>query len=217
MAAAAAEKESAPAAPEGGGAPAGGGGGGKLVLILTGVNVLATLSMVGILFISFQKEKNAAKVGDIATQAAGEHGEAAKDGGGGEHGAPAKEGGEHGGGDAHGGGEKKAAKKSADFGKMVTLDQFTVNLSTPGSAAPKFVRVNVAIEMANDEAENEVTSKMPQVRNAIIDLFNSKRPADLATADGRDYLKEEIRNALNGFLVTGKVKGVFFTNFALSS
>jgi flagellar FliL protein len=58
---------------------------------------------------------------------------------------------------------------------------------------------------------------MPQVRNAIIDLFNSKSPTDLANAEGRDYLKEEIRNALNGFMVTGKVKGVFFTNFALSS
>ena len=40
---------------------------------------------------------------------------------------------------------------------------------------------------------------------------------DLASAEGRDYLKEEIRNALNGFLVNGKVKGVFFTNFALTS
>ena len=58
---------------------------------------------------------------------------------------------------------------------------------------------------------------MPQVRNVIIDLFNSKRPADLASADGRDYLKEEIRNSLNSFMVSGKIKGVFFTNFALTS
>jgi flagellar basal body-associated protein FliL len=39
----------------------------------------------------------------------------------------------------------------------------------------------------------------------------------MATAEGRDYLKEEIRNAINGFMVAGKVKGVFFTNFALGS
>ena len=77
--------------------------------------------------------------------------------------------------------------------------------------------MNISLEVPNEDAEGEVTSKMPQLRNAIIDLFNSKRPGDLATSDGRDYLKEEIRNALNSFLVTGKVKGVFFTNFALSS
>jgi flagellar basal body-associated protein FliL len=51
----------------------------------------------------------------------------------------------------------------------------------------------------------------------VIDLFNSKRPSDLATGEGRDYLKEEIKNAINGFMVSGKVKGVFFTNFALTT
>ncbi len=58
---------------------------------------------------------------------------------------------------------------------------------------------------------------MAQVRNTIIDLINSKKPSDLDTPEGREYLKDEIKNALNGFLNTGKVRGVFFTNFAVSS
>ena len=100
---------------------------------------------------------------------------------------------------------------------MLPLEQFTVNLSTPGSVTPKFIRDNVSLEVPNEEAEQEVSVKMPQVRNVIIDLFNSKRLADLSTTDGREYLKEEIKNAINGFMVNGKVRGVFFTNFALSS
>jgi flagellar FliL protein len=99
---------------------------------------------------------------------------------------------------------------------MVTLDQFTVNLSTPGSVNPKFVRVNISLEVPTDDTEGEVTSKMPEVRNVIIDLFNSKRPADLANAEGREYLKEEIKNAINGFMVSGKIRGVYFTNFAMA-
>jgi flagellar FliL protein len=199
----------AEAAPSGGG----GGGGSKLVVILTLVNVLATLAMVAILMLSFQKEKKAASVEDIAAHGdeVGKEGKEGEHGGG--HGAP-----EHGGG--HGEGDKAKAgekKKSAEFGKMVTLDQFTVNMSTPGSSSAKFVRVNVSLEVPNEESESEINHKIPQVRNVIIDLFNSKRPADLATAEGRDYLKEEIRNAINGFLVNGKVKGVFFTSFNLSS
>lgn len=191
-----------------------GGGPNKLVLILTAVNVVATLGMVGIMFMSFQKDKGHASVDDIAVKAHGEadtgHDEAKKD--------DAHGGGDHGGGHGGGHGEAKAEKKkSADFGKMVTLEQFTVNLSTPGAVTPKFVRVAVSLEVPNEDAEGEVAGKMPQVRNTIIDLFNSKRPGDMATAEGRDYLKEEIRNAINGFMVTGKVKGVFFTNFALGS
>lgn len=177
-------------------------GGNKLVFILTLVNVIATLGMIAVLVISFQKDKVVPSVDDISVEE-----EQASADGKDKSGAPS----------AHGAANGKEEKKGTDFGKMVTLEQFTVNLSTPGSANPKFVRVNISLEVPNSDSESEVGQKMPRVRNAIIDLFNSKRPADLATTDGREYLKEEIRNALNSFMVTGKVKGVFFTNFAVSS
>lgn len=167
----------------------------KLVPLLTVVNLMATLGMITVLVISFQKDKKKPSIEDIAAHAPSEHGKEGEKGG-------------------HGADGKDSAKSPADFGKMVNLDQFVVNLSTPGSVSPKFVKVNVSIEVPTTDSETEVASKMPQVRNTIIDLFNSKRPGDLATVEGRDYLKEEIKNALNGFMVSGKVKGVFFTNFA---
>ncbi|OFZ78279.1 MAG: hypothetical protein A2583_02365 [Bdellovibrionales bacterium RIFOXYD1_FULL_53_11] len=189
------EKKEAEAAPVSmGSTSSGGGGGNKIVLILTLVNVIATIAAIGVVLLSFQNKKKAG-VEDITT-----------------HSSPGDKKDGHGDG-KEGGGEKK---KGIEFGKMVTLEQFTINLSTPGSATPKFVRVNISLEVPNDDAESEVNQKMPQVRNAIIDLFNSKRPSDLATAEGRDYLKEEIRNALNSFMVSGKVRGVFFTNFAVA-
>lgn len=182
------------------------GGGSKLVTIITLVNFVVTIAMVAILFISFQRDQAKPRVEDISAEESHD--------GGGEHGGASSEG-EHGGG-GHGGEHGGAAKKTGDFGKMVTLDQFTVNLSTPGSVNPKFFRVNIALEVPNDDAESEVTSKMPQVRNTIIDLINSKRTSDLATAEGREYLKDEIKNGVNSFMVSGKVKGVYFTNFAVS-
>lgn len=177
----------------------------KLPLILSIVNTVATLAMVGVLVLSFKKEKTKPSVDDIVLK---EHGEGEKAEGGGGHGEKA---------DAHGGAAKGGGKKKGgEFGKMITLDQFTVNLATPGTVNPKFLRLAVVVEVPNDETENEVNAKMPQVRNAIIDLINSKRPADLASSEGRDYLKDEIKNALNAFMVTGKVRGVYFTNFAVT-
>jgi len=209
--------ESKPAAAAGA-KEGGNSGGGKLVLILSLVNVLATLGIAGVLVVSFTREKAETSVTDIAEEGASEHGAA-----GGEHGAKA-EGGAHGeekkaeGGhgeakDGHG----AAAGGHSPWGKTISLDQFTVNLTSPGSATPKFVRVNISIEVPDTQTEQEVTAKMAQIRNVVIDLFNSKRPSDLATGEGRDYLKEEIRNAINGFMVSGKIKGVFFTNFALTT
>ena len=192
-----------------------GGGGGKLGAILAILNLLLTLGIGTVIFIQFKKDKNKEQVSDIQThepahteEKAAEHGgEAKKDEhGGGEHGeAKADEHGEHGGG--------KAAKAET----IITLEQFTVNLSTAVGAPPKFARVVIAVEVNSSDTSQELTQKMPQVRNSIIDLFNSKRPVDLQTGEGRNFLKEEIRNALNSFLVTGKVKGIFFSNFSVAS
>ncbi len=173
------------------------GGGNKLLVILTAVNLLITLGIVGVLFTSFQKEKAKQGINDISTQ---------------DHGAPGE------GEDGHGGeGKDSGPAVIPDFGKMITLEQFTVNLAGTGSSTSRFARVNISIEVPSDDTESELNQKMPQVRNTIIDLFNTKRPNDLSNPDGRNDLKYEILQAINGFLVTGKVKGVFFTNFALST
>jgi len=204
------KKEAPPAAAE---APSSGGGGGKLGAMLAIVNLLLTIGIGAIVFIQFKKDKNKEQVSDIQTHEpahaeakAEEHGEAKKEEhGGGEHGEAAA--GEHG---EHGGPAKKAET-------IITLEQFTVNLSTAVGAPPKFARVVIAVEVNSSDTSQELTQKMPQVRNSIIDLFNSKRPVDLQTGEGRNFLKEEIRNALNSFLVTGKVKGIFFSNFSVAS
>jgi flagellar FliL protein len=177
-------------------------GGGKLPALLGVLNLLLTVGIGAIVFLQFQKDKHHEAVSDIKVEAP------ATAEGGGEHGEKKEEGhGEHGG----------EAGKTAANDKLITLEQFTVNLSTSPGTPSRFARVVVAVEVTSSEASSELTSKMAPVRNSIIDLFNSKRPADLQTGEGRNFLKEEIRNALNSFLVTGKVKGVYFSNFQVSS
>jgi flagellar FliL protein len=171
------------------------GGSSKFVIILALINSVATIGMLMVMVMNFKKDKEKPVVEDISTTE--EVGEAKE----GDIGSAAK--------------SMLTRNKNAD--KMVPLDQFTINLSNPGSVSPKFARVNITLAVPNDDTESEITLKTPQVRNVIIDLFNSKRPTDLATVDGREYIKEEIKNAINSFLVNGKLKGVFFTNFALSS
>lgn len=192
-------------------APDSGGGSdktGKLGLILSVLNLVLVLGIGAVVFLQFQKEKHRESVADI--QAEGEHGDAAP----GAHGSEHAGGGEHGGDGHGGGGHGGAAVKKGD--QLVTLEQFTVNLATSAGTPPRYARVIIAIEVPSSDTAAEISQKMAPVRNAIIDLFNSKRPADLQTGEGRNFLKEEIRNALNSFLVTGKVKSVFFSNFAVS-
>ncbi|NDG84985.1 MAG: hypothetical protein EBX52_08120, partial [Proteobacteria bacterium] len=72
----------------------------KIVLILTGVNLLVILGIGGVLFTQFQKEKHKESVADIQPHAE-EGGEKAEGEHGGGHGGGEKAEGEHGGG--HGG------------------------------------------------------------------------------------------------------------------
>ena len=203
--------------------PSAGGSAAKasaLPLILAGVNLVVTLGMLGVIFVSFKRDsqshlEDANGSEDASTaKASGEKAEGAEKSG--ETKETAKESAKGGGKESGPEGEKKEGGGSDQYGRMVTLDQFTVNLSNPGSNTPRFVRANISVELTSDEAMTEVNAKMPQIRNVIIDLFNSKRPSDLASVQGRDTIKEEIKSAVNVFLVSGKLKGVFFTSFALA-
>jgi flagellar FliL protein len=183
-------------------APESGGGGNKLVLILTALNLAISLGVAGVVFIAFKKEANQPKVGDIVANEP--------------HAEPKKEG------DGQGGTEQGAGAKPASASDLarvfkVELAMFTVNLQSPGSANPRFARVNLTIEVSSEDTEKEVNQKMPQVRNTVIDLINSKTPADVKEVEGKNHLKEQIQKALNAFLVTGKVKGVYFTSFVVNS
>lgn len=167
-------------------------GGSKMPVILAVLNLLLTVGIGAVVYLQFQHDQKEQRISDIRVSD------------------PSQPGNES---------EKAAEAKAVavEKTKVLSLDQFTVNLSTAVGAPPKFARVMIAIEVTNDDTSEELTQRMPQVRNSIIDLFNSKRPADLQTGEGRNFLKEEIRNTLNSFLVTGKVKSIFFSNFSVSN
>ena len=169
------------------------GGNNKILVILSALNLVITLGVIGVLIVSFSKESSQSSIEDISLSE--EH---KSEGEGGEHGEE----------------EQYEEEESA---LMVALEQFTVNLSSGGgSASQNYVRVNISLDVGNEDVETEVNQRMPQLRNIIIDLFNSKTSVDLAKSTGRSALKSEILDSINSFMITGKVKGVFFTNFAVS-
>ena len=201
------------------GGDVGGSGGGtnKIVLIASLVNMVATVGVVAVLMLSHQKEASQPTVDDIVKgQAKGGHGgegghsDAKAEHGGGEHG-----GGEHGGGEHGGGGKPEEAV--TDAGKINALDPFTVNLTTGIGTTPRYVRMNVSVELEQGVPDKEFDIKLPRVRDTIINLLNSKKALELNTVEGREQLKEEIKKSLNVFMMQSKVKGIYFTNFAISN
>jgi flagellar basal body-associated protein FliL len=193
--------------------------GNKLVMIIAIVNFLATLGIAAMVFIQHQNEAKRVSIEDIALSA-GEsktHASSSK-----EHGSKAaahEASGGHGGGHGEGHGDSKdnAHEANVDAGKMITLEPFTVNLATAVGSQPRYVRLNLTVELEEGADDSEFKAKTPRVRDTVINLLNSKKPTDLATTEGRELLKDEMKRSLNGFLTVSKVKGLYFTNFAISN
>lgn len=98
---------------------------------------------------------------------------------------------------------------------LVNLDTFTVNLAQ-GDGPRRYVRLNAVLKLSEDSEIAEVEARKPQIRDTIIGILNSKRPEDILKRDGKLYLKEQIKSAINAFLIDGKVVDIFYVGFQIN-
>jgi flagellar protein FliL len=106
----------------------------------------------------------------------------------------------------------KAEEDKDDFiGKMIPMETFLVNLS--GTRGNKVLKVNMELEVEGAKITEEIDKRKPQIRDIIIILLSSKTYNQLSSAEGKEFLREEIRDTVNSFLTKGKIKRVHFTEF----
>lgn len=107
--------------------------------------------------------------------------------------------------------QAKEAQNKEFIGKLVPLETFLVNLS--GSRGRKLMKVNMELEVSGPEVMVEVEQLKPKIRDIIIIVLSSKSYAQVASKEGKDILRDEIRDQVNLFLTKGQIKRVYFTEF----
>lgn len=104
------------------------------------------------------------------------------------------------------------AKQNPEFiGQLIPLETFIVNLA--GSRGQRIVKINMELEVQNPEVSKEIDKLRPKIRDIILFIVSSKTYAEVATREGKDSLRDEIRDQVNLFLTKGQVKRVYFTEF----
>lgn len=99
-----------------------------------------------------------------------------------------------------------------DFvGTMVPMEMFLVNLS--GANGRKLLKVLMELEVEGTKVQEEIEKRKPQIRDIIITLLSSKTYEQVSSVEGKEYLREEVRDTVNSFLTKGKIKRVLFTEF----
>lgn len=106
---------------------------------------------------------------------------------------------------------KEASVDKAFVGQVIPLETFLVNLA--GSTGRKIQKVNMELELEGDKTAEEIEKRKAQIRDIIIITLSSKTYDEIATREGKDNLRTEIKDTINNFLTQGKIKNVFFTEF----
>ncbi len=163
--------------------PASSGGSGQKPILLIALAVINMLVVAGVGFMLFQGKKKEAAEPKIEHVIKGE--------------AEAQ--------------HHEATEEKNFIGKVVPLETFIVNLA--GSKGRKVTKVNMELELKGEKVAEEIDKRKAQIRDIIIILLSSKTYEEVSTREGKDSLRNEIKDTLNSFLVQGKISNVFFTEF----
>lgn len=172
----------------------------KIVYIALLINVLALLAVAFFVYKKNSERSAEPTIGDIKKESDHAAQESSED-----HAEAKPEGGEHK--EGEGKGEKAGAEDN------YIKESFTVNLADADTQ--HFALVDVAIEVSNSFVKTEIEKNRPKIRDFIVILLSSKTLDEVSNPDGREFLREEIRTKIDGFLTKGEIKTVLFEKFII--
>jgi len=110
--------------------------------------------------------------------------------------------------------EKDKKDEKGSVGKVIPLETFVINIA--GSKGRRLAKINLELDVENEAVSTEIDQRKAQIRDIIIVLLSGKTYDQISSKEGRDQLKEQIKDTVNAFLTKGKIKDVYFTDFIYS-
>lgn len=107
--------------------------------------------------------------------------------------------------------EQEKSQGSQFDGKLIPLEPFIVNLS--GAKGRRVAKVSIELQVSGQFITTEIEQRKAQIRDIIIILLAAKTFDQISSIEGKDSLRNEIKDNLNGWLTKGKIEKVFFTEF----
>ncbi len=110
-------------------------------------------------------------------------------------------------------GELAVEEEQDVMGPLYDMKSMIVNLSDEGGK--RYLRVTMALELADAEVEAAIETKLPLIRDAILMILPTKRYDDINTTEGKITLRTELIEKMNEFMGEGKVSNIYFTEFVV--
>jgi flagellar FliL protein len=93
---------------------------------------------------------------------------------------------------------------------IFNLPSMTVNLNSDGEEGEQFMKLTVALEVANEEMMLEIQPRMAKVIDAFQVYLRELRRSDLEGSAGIYRLKEELRRRINVAIFPAQIDSILF-------
>jgi flagellar FliL protein len=116
-----------------------------------------------------------------------------------------------------------------ELGQMISITpDIIVNINSE-TGTDHYLKVNIALELRNNPGEKsgghgddkmspaaeEVTKRIPQIRDTVISILRSKTKEKIDQKEGKDLIRSEIISSINKYLISGQIKNVYFQDFVI--
>ncbi len=105
---------------------------------------------------------------------------------------------------------KTSAVAAAPTSFIFSLPTMTVNLNDDGAPGDQFLKLTVALEVANEGVMKDIQPRMAKIVDAFQVYLRELRKSDLEGSAGIYRLKEELRRRINVAIFPAQIDGILF-------
>jgi len=110
-------------------------------------------------------------------------------------------------------GAVSASESSPAMGPGYTFDTFIVNVA--GTGGRRYLKCTITVEFDKNAGVAEAGTKVPLMRDAVIDILSSRTLEDLEPGPMRDALRDELVATISSVIIKARVTRVFFNEFVV--
>jgi flagellar protein FliL len=105
-------------------------------------------------------------------------------------------------------------REMPEMGVLVNLEDIVVTLvSDPRK--PRYLRININVEVPNAMIAEVVSSRLPQLRDLVIMIVSTMTPEQISTPEGKKGLRDEIYRRMDEKMPAGTLMNVYFSDLVV--
>ncbi len=101
-----------------------------------------------------------------------------------------------------------------EMGVLVNLEDIVVTLVSSGKK-PRYLRININVEVPNALIAEVVSSRLPQLRDMVIMTLSDKTAEDLSTPEGKQGLRDELFRRIDEKMPEGTLMNLYFSDLVV--